>query len=520
MKQVKILRVGWMGILVCGLVVFTSSAQAVDPQDIENLEESIDALKGLKADADDLIAEVETVRLNSGHANECDQVYLDSRLSAALAIELDAHAEAGVGIDIGQTASDRDEVFMKYVILVEHWHVKVVTTITIIKALIIEIYEECPDFDFGDPPAAEVVTALQAHADSFKSLRTTALSLLTTTEGSSEEGLLDRFDEALALEEQATTTAIAAREYVQSQPPSLYLIKWLVIYEHWHIKIIHFVGIIKVTIIQLYEEFAFPAPQPDQQYIENVRTQIGFLKGLEEDAYGLIDLVDTAGGAGNCPGLLAQLDAGLDLEETAIGDLRTALTEGLEALSMIERAPSEILQKKIVIVEAWFNLVVIDISIVKWLVIWWEEYIPCPPQAPELEIDDLKSLRDELEVFDGTAEDTLATIEGTYNPFDTPEKWGDVLQLEYDALDRLQAGIDIVQNLPGSPSERLKKAIGILEIWQVRVVLEICIIKVTIIRIWEWPRIPAVTTWGLVVMVLLGLVAGTIMYRKWQTVPA
>ena len=511
MKQVKILRIGWVGILVCGVAVFTGSAQAVDPADIEALEASIDNLRGLKADADALLAAVKDA--------PCDQGVVDGHLAAALGIEASAHAEAGVGIGIGQTSADRDEVFIKYIILVEHWHVKIVTTITIIKALIIEIYEECP-FPPGLEPDPAVVDQLLVHAGNLRALRTDALALLDATEASSEEELLDRFDEALGLEQQAMDTAAAAIDYVQSQADSLYLIKWLVIYEHWHIKIIHFVGIIKVTIIQLYEEFAFPVPPPDQSIIAAALAGSANLRALEAQADALVDLVNAAGDAGNCDdpgGLLDQLDAGLGYEELGITELKNVLDLAM-ADPLLE--PSELLQKKIIIIEAWFNVVVIDICIVKWLIIWWEEYIPCPPVPPEPEIDTLKDLRSDLEGDDGAAEALLATVENTYDPFQTPPLWHEALQQEYDSLDRLQAGIDIVQALPGPPSERLKKAIGILEIWQVRVVLEICIIKVSIIRIWEHPPIPAVTTWGLLVMVLLGMVAGTIMYRKWQTVPA
>lgn len=519
MKHLKMFRKGWVGILVCGLAVFTNSVQAdepcVDPTEYADLQVLIEGgqtsggleyrgLKDLKDDVDALRANVE--------AAGCNQSALEGHFATSLSLEAQAHAHMQAAIDIAVASTKRTEVFVKQFTLVVQWHMKVVASITIVNSLIIEIWEECELADGGAG-----WETLQTHAAVFNAYREVALARVNDlTPGDpdypgNEDELDVLFGESLAEQQVVLDQAVVANTYAQGQAPSLYIMKWVVIVGHWHLKLVHFHAIIGVAVIDIYERFVLVGFPPDQDVIAVVDDHISALKTMEATADGYADAV-FAGPP--CPTLQTNFDGALALEYNgtpaghAIAELRGALTEADTILR-----PSMFLQKRVVIVEMWFQLVVVDVSITKWLVIFWEEYLDCPqPAELEPEIAELLTRRANLQQDDEEADVLVEQAEGS-TPYNSDPIWHSGLQKELESLDELQAGVQTVQDTSWPRSELLKKAIGIVEIWHVRVVIEISIVKVVIIRVREW-GIPAVTTWGLAVMMLLCLTAGTIIIHR------
>ena len=483
MKKGKIIRAGWFLVLVCGLLLIAGNLRADAESRIKELTDELEALKDA---ADDLLANVEATT---------DPAALMGYWGDALVLEEDALGYIQEGIDScrawdwGGEEPDyySNELFVKTVIIFEHFHVKVVVTIDIIKMTIIRI-RELIEMDPGFPEP--VIPDIQMLMDELRDHLITADNLLAQVEAISDPGDIPAlWDTLLDVEEDVANNAQDAIDYAQLYPePSEYLMKILVIHEGFHVKVIGTITIAKLTIIQIIEEYWNPENPPwnppwDQPVIDQVLAYTDQLKTLDVDAAALVDAVYAP------PDDSFMLDMywqeALALEEQAL----PILQDGIDAvlLSEYENFPTDLLIKKVIIFERWFLRFVINIRISKTLIIYWWEYYDYYPRIPDPgPIDFVDANTDQIRALDQQADDLIDEIRSTTLEHRHKMRYlfKSALGLEEIAISNMQDVIDTGQGIFESP-ELLRKGIIIFEKWSIRFVLEISICKCIIVRMRE-----------------------------------
>jgi hypothetical protein len=498
MKERKAFRAGWLCILMASLFFLASGTQAQDMDDI------ISELEGIKATADSLLNDVEPIT---------NPALLPPLWDQALLLEEQALTVIQDGIDIAQSQPDPPELLKKKIIIFEKLHVKVITTITIIKITIIRIQEKYE----GDPgiPEVPLIDYIKGLSNQLRDYKDSANALIAQVEAVTDSTQLPAlWEDALALEEQILPIVQEGIDSAQTVPlPSHILEKKIIIFEKWHIKVIQVVVIAKLTIIQLQEELRLPTLPPEEvDIINELKDLADSLQNMESAADDLMDVIDTVT---NPVDLQPLWDIALSLEEQSL----PYITRGIDTAQTIF-APCEILRKKLIILEVWINVVVVDITINKLIIIQVREELEVPPGLPEPEIDAIAALTDSLKALDRDVESLIDHVRKTEFDDHLDYRWAEALEYEEEALQALQDGIDLAQGIV-DPSELLQKEIIILEAWTVRVITEICIVKVLIIEGKEkgYPvstEVPTLTEWGFIIftVLLLGWMAWVIMRRR------
>jgi hypothetical protein len=98
--------------------------------------------------------------------------------------------------------------------------------------------------------------------------------------------------------------------------------------------------------------------------------------------------------------------------------------------------------------------------------------------------DQVIGASDRLERYEADARSLIDRIRSTKEARELPELWAEALALEAEALDVAREGIEVARRAR-DPHEILKKWIIILEQFLVKVVLEIGVAKVIILRLQE-----------------------------------
>ncbi len=502
MKRGNMRHTGWACVLVCSHLLLVGSLRAAEPFD--EIIDLTNQLEALREQADILLDQVRGVT---------DPGELPPLWAQALAFEEQAVPISQQGIDVAQTVADPSELFKKRIIIFEHFHVKLIKTITIIKLTILQF-----EIEFAVPqgPPEPEIDQIIALFGELRTMKGDAETLVSQIEVATDPGELPGlWAQALLLEEQALVVVQEGLGIAQSVgDPTMLLKKKIIIFEHWHVKVIDVICVAKILILRLQEEFKNPVPPPDQPVIDQVVDLTTQLKGLDAQADALIDQIALVTLPSELPPLWAQA---LLLEEQSL----PIVQQGIDAIQTVP-VPSERLVKSVVIFEVRFEILIMEICICKVMVIQLEEEFEVPQAPPEPEIAEVIALAGDLENLDDQSHTLIDQIRGTSTTEELHPLWAEAIALEEMALPIMQQGIDIAQAVQGDhePTELLKTKIIILEVWSARVVTEICIAKLIILQRREEFPIPTVSEWGMAVMVLLVLAAGTVVFRRYRVAAA
>ncbi len=454
----------WLLILLFTLSLCAGDAQADEP--IEEIINLTTQLEGLKDQADVLLDQVRAVM---------DPTQLPPLWAQAISLEEQALPIIQQGIDTAQTVSDPSEIFQKKIIIFEHFHVKLITTINIVKLTIIQLIEE---YAVPQGPPEPIIDYIINLSGQLEGLKDQAAGLVDQIrEAQSLEELPPLWAQALSLEEQVIPIVQKGIDSAQtvSEPTEL-LQKKIIIFEHWHIKVIQVIAVAKLLILQFYQEFSDPVPPPDSLVIDQVISLTSQLENLEGQANALIDQIRLVTDPAELPPLWAQA---LSLEEQSL----PIIQEGIDAAQTVG-SPSELLVKKVIIFEVWVDITVTQICISKLLIIQLTEEFAVPQGPPESVIGDIIALSDQLEDLDQQADTLIDQIRAAQSPEELPPLWAHALSLEEQVILIVQEGIDTGQTVT-EPTQLLMKKIIIFEQWFVRVVTEICIAKLIILQLQE-----------------------------------
>ncbi len=464
MKKGKIFRMGWLWILLFTFSLCAGNVQADEP--IDEIINLTNQLESLKDQADVLLDQVRGVT---------DPSELPPLWTQAMSLEEQALPIIQQGIDLAQTVSDPSDIFQKKIIIFEYFHVKLIVIVDIVKLTIIQLIEE---FAVPQGPPEPIIDYIIASSDQLQGFKDQAAGLIDQIRmvGSPEE-LPPLWAEALSLEEQVIPIVQEVIDSAQtvSEPTEL-LQKKIIIFEHWHIKVIQVIAVAKLLVLQFYEEFSNPVRPPDSLVIDQVVALTTQLENLEGQANYLIDQIGLVTDPGELPPLWAQA---LSLEEQSL----PILQEGIDAVQTVDN-PSELLVKKVIIFGVWIDITVTQICISELLILQLLEEFGVPQGPPEPLIGEIIALSDQLEDLDHQADNLMDQIRAAQSLEELPPLFAQGLYLQEQALPIFQQGIDLAQTV-SEPTQLLIKKIIILEQWFFKLVAEICVCELIIIQLRE-----------------------------------